>query len=150
MPFLIVFIIFSTLYYVFGSKEKHEKKKKIKNVLFVVAGILCFYLLMRFVSPLLAMIGGAATILVPLIERALRIILHICRLSFTKDKKHSTNLSEDEACDILGVDSDASAQEIEQAYKRVVKKNHPDKNGSSFLTRKIIEARDLLLKNKKR
>lgn len=50
-----------------------------------------------------------------------------------------------EACQILGVEPDASHQEILQAWRRLIKRVHPDSGGSAFLTAKINAAKDVLL-----
>lgn len=55
-------------------------------------------------------------------------------------------MDENEARKILGVSKSASKKEIEQAYRQMMKLNHPDKGGSSFLAAKINAARNILLK----
>jgi len=50
-----------------------------------------------------------------------------------------------EACEILGVEPDASQQEILQAWRRLIKRVHPDSGGSAFLTAKINAAKAVLL-----
>jgi hypothetical protein len=60
-------------------------------------------------------------------------------------KQHDT-MSLDEARAILGVDSNATKEEIHLAYKRLMNKLHPDHDGSSYLAAKINQARDTLLR----
>ncbi len=55
-------------------------------------------------------------------------------------------LSLREACDILGVKSDANKQKITQAYRELMRHLHPDKGGSNYLASKVNAAKDLLLK----
>ena len=55
-------------------------------------------------------------------------------------------MSEEEAHSILGLKSDASAEEVRAAYRRLMSQLHPDKGGTDYLAAKINEARDLLLR----
>jgi hypothetical protein len=61
---------------------------------------------------------------------------------------HSFNLTKKEAYEILGLSSGASDSEINAAHKKLIKKLHPDQDGSAWLTSKINAARDILLKGK--
>lgn len=49
------------------------------------------------------------------------------------------------ACAVLGVDEDASKDEILDAYKRLIQHVHPDRGGSSYLTSELNEAKKVLL-----
>lgn len=68
----------------------------------------------------------------------------------THQYKSSNELSNlDEAYEILGIHKSASVEEIEIAYKDLIRKNHPDNGGSEYLAKKINLARELILKEKK-
>jgi len=53
-----------------------------------------------------------------------------------------------EACDILGVKSDAKKEAIQQAYRMLMKQLHPDRGGSNYLAAKVNAAKDILLKKR--
>ena len=55
-------------------------------------------------------------------------------------------MSTEEALDILGLEPTASAQEIRDAYRRLEQKLDPELGGTHYLMAKIIEARDVLLR----
>ena len=55
-------------------------------------------------------------------------------------------MSTEEALDILGLESTATAQEIRDAYCRLEQKVDPELGGTHYLMAKIIDARDVLLR----
>ncbi|MDH3738819.1 MAG: DnaJ domain-containing protein [Alphaproteobacteria bacterium] len=59
----------------------------------------------------------------------------------------NTGMSADEACEILGVAANASSEEIEEAYRRVMKNAHPDHGGSDWMAAKVNQAKDVLIGN---
>ena len=57
----------------------------------------------------------------------------------------STRMTETEARSILGVGSDASDEDIQAAYTRLMRMAHPDKGGTTGLATQLNAARDRLL-----
>lgn len=55
----------------------------------------------------------------------------------------------EEACDILGVRPQANRQEIEAAYRALIKKLHPDSGGTDWFARRLTAAREFLLKQRR-
>lgn len=53
-----------------------------------------------------------------------------------------------EAALILGVRESATQERIKDAHRRIMQINHPDKGGSAYVTAKVNEAKDLLIKGK--
>ena len=56
-----------------------------------------------------------------------------------------SGMSVSEACSILGVEADATAADIRNAYKRLMLKVHPDHGGAPGLAAQLNAARDRLL-----
>lgn len=57
----------------------------------------------------------------------------------------SGEMSEQEAYEVLGVAPGASREEILEAWRRLIKRVHPDSGGSAFLTAKLNTAKSILL-----
>jgi DnaJ family protein C protein 19 len=57
-------------------------------------------------------------------------------------------MSRREAALILGVRETATVERIKEAHRRVLILNHPDKGGSVFVSAKVNEAKDILLKGR--
>ena len=58
---------------------------------------------------------------------------------------NSDEMSQQEAYEVLGVAPGASREEILEAWRRLIKRVHPDSGGSAFLTAKLNTAKYVLL-----
>jgi hypothetical protein len=53
-------------------------------------------------------------------------------------------MSRGEALEVLGLDERATREDVQREYRRLIKRLHPDLGGSTYLTAKLNEARDVL------
>ncbi|MDG1287467.1 MAG: DnaJ domain-containing protein [Rickettsiales bacterium] len=56
-----------------------------------------------------------------------------------------TGMSREEAALILGVEAGASEAQVKAAYKKLMKKLHPDQGGNDYLASKLNAAKDTLM-----
>ena len=57
----------------------------------------------------------------------------------------TSQMSDEEALSILGLQNGANSQQIKKAYYDLMKKFHPDKDGNNYLSNLITEAKNKLL-----
>ena len=60
-------------------------------------------------------------------------------------KTPDKGMSLSDAYAILGLDENATKQEITDAHRRLMAKNHPDKGGNDFLAAQLNTAKDLII-----
>lgn len=136
----LIFLILLTKYIV-----SVEGKKIQRNINYLIS-------IITFIAGIILLFRGIYHISGPLLLTSLW-ILRAKRIYdlFFKDRNNFINnvkvTSKEEAYKILGLDFDATKDDIISAHKELIRKNHPDKGGSDYLSSKINEARDILLKN---
>ncbi len=57
----------------------------------------------------------------------------------------SSELSVNEALDILGLTTESSKEDIIAAHRKLIQKLHPDRGGNEYLASRVNAAKDLLL-----
>ena len=84
-----------------------------------------------------------------------KIIFDLLLNFFRKKEKINQNdykqkMSLKESYELLGIDENASLEDIIKSHKELIRKLHPDKGGSSYLSARVNEARDIILANKEK
>lgn len=106
-----------------------------------IAGVLIFALSGRFALAAPAGALGLWVMRAYLLARQIK----ATGASAQAPQKSDGPMSRAEALDILGLEEGAGADEIEDAYKALIMKNHPDQGGTDWLAARLNEARDTLL-----
>ena len=137
---LIAILMYFFLEFVHLSNKSFKKYFKIIVLFFLIA--LVFYL-MRFFPAIISTIPAIFLIL----YRWGNILKFIATIFFKKNysKSGQKSITKKEAYQILGLNEGATKKEILESYQNLMKKNHPDLGGSDWITKKLNEARDILL-----
>jgi hypothetical protein len=67
-----------------------------------------------------------------------------------EEEPEAERMSRGEALEVLGLEPGADEDEIRAAHKRLLRLVHPDRGGSAYLARRIYEARDALLEQRRK
>ena len=143
-------------YKIKSAKGEDRKKLIIQSAIGVIIGTLLLLAATGKLNVLTAIIASFVA-LIPKIAGYLRYLPLISRLyASTKQQgqgpqqqqrtaRNDGSMSRDEALKVLGLNPDASKEEILAAHKRMMQKVHPDRGGSDHLASQINKAKDTLL-----
>jgi len=80
-----------------------------------------------------------------LIAVAIFLLFTFFRKNQRKNLNSPEKTSKKAACQVLGVEENATADEINAAYKHLMQQYHPDKGGTEGIAMQINQARETLL-----
>ena len=133
-----------------------QGRAKMRKAL-VLIGLLAFLLFAARANWVLPLIGAIIVAVLRLAPALLPLIPALLRLFRrpTQGDGGTTDapppgggrMSRQEAYEILGLNPNATKEEIVIAHRRLMQKMHPDRGGSDYLAVKINQARDKLLGN---
>lgn len=130
-----------------------------KWVLITIVGSLIFFAATGRLNGLFAFLGVALAYVVKSLPQWLRYAPYVQRLwqEYMAGKGQSANsqgsrnqgqrygMSKAEAYEVLGLKPGATEEEIINAHRKLMQKNHPDRGGSDYLAAKINAAKKVLL-----
>ena len=164
--FLLIGITFVILYLLLNFFVKASSKKIAKGIRYfaftvgIIIAILLFLVgryaftipLLVFLLPLIKPKGIGGLFQLIQLWRLISYLRQTGRYSFksgTNYSKASSNISLDEAYNILGCKKGCSKEEVLSKYKKIMSKLHPDKNDmdTTKLSQLVSEAKETILKN---
>ncbi len=123
--------------------QSHEKfKKKLKFILMTI--LLCIIVIIMTRFPHVISVIPAVFLILYKWRFFINFVLKTFLLK-NRNKNNFHSFDKEEALKILGLKQGASKNEILKKYQELIKKNHPDKGGSEWITKKLNKARDTLL-----
>ncbi len=148
MLYYIIFgIILATILLAFlvnlvhSSREQFKKRLKL-TFLFIIL-VVIILIMTRF--PQVISVIPAIFLILYRWRFLINFLAKIFLLKNFKKPSFSKTLDKREALEILGLNNNASKNEILKRYQELMKINHPDKGGSEWITKKLNQARETLL-----
>lgn len=159
--FFLVFIIAAFIWFKsYLQKKTVERKRFIKISALYVIGLSIMLLAMtgrlNWIAAAMGVLVAFATRFLPLVLRYAPQLQRLWqqfgerggyKANQSGGRPHSATMTTEEAYKILGVSVSATRQEIIEAHRKLMLKNHPDRGGSSYLAAQINRAKELLIKN---
>ncbi len=138
----ILATILLVLFLEFIHQSHVEFKKKLKFILTTI--IICIILLTMTKFPHVISVIPAIFLILYKWRFLINFVLNTFFLQ-NRNKRSFDSFDKEEAYEILGLSQGASRNQILKRYQELMKKNHPDKGGSEWITKKLNKARDTLL-----
>lgn len=165
MPVVLIVLGILIVVLVLGAGgSSPERKKRANRLALGVLFVVVIALLVRAGQPWLVAAGtvllGGLRFVAPLL---VRLAAHLLPRLLGQKAQNSTpsegsrqgfpsatEMTRQEALEVLGVTEGASDEEVRKAYAELIKRVHPDRGGSAYLAARVNGARDFLLPKERR
>ena len=164
--FITVIIIFVLIYLILNWFARTSSKKIAKSIRYIIIAFSLVLAAIFFLVGRYAFSIPVLFLLIPLLKlkgltffqlfqlfRLLKYLRQTGRFSYTSGtnySKSSSNITLDDAYNILGLKKGCSKKEILSKYKRIMQKLHPDSNqdiNTTKLAQIVSEAKETIIKN---
>ena len=137
---LVITILLASLVN-FIHLSQYKFKKYLKFFIFIcLIGLIIF--LLRYNSKIISLLP----LIFILFFKWLPILKVLKSIFLRKNYSDNfNNMTRKEAYDILGLKPNATRNDIVKRYNLLIKKNHPDVDGSEWISKKLNKAREILL-----
>ena len=164
--FITVIVIFVLIYLVLNWFARTSSKKIAKSIRYIIIAFSLVLAAIFFLVGRYAFSIPVLFLLIPLLKlkgltffqlfqlfRLLKYLRQTGRFSYTSGinySKSSSNITLDDAYNILGLKKGCSREEVLSKYKKIMQKLHPDSNqdiNTTKLAQIVSEAKETIIKN---
>ena len=164
--FITVIIIFVLIYLILNWFARTSSKKIAKSISYIIIAFSLVLAAIFFLVGRYAFSIPVLFLLIPLLKlkgltffqlfqlfRLLKYLRQTGRFSYTSGtnySKSSSNITLDDAYNILGLKKGCSREEVLSKYKKIMQKLHPDSNqdiNTTKLAQIVSEAKETIIKN---
>lgn len=148
LQILVIILIVLAIIGVKNIRQQSPEKRPKLVIKYTLYGIIIIAIGL-VITGRLHWIAAAITVLLPLLQRilpfALRLLPFIKKAEAHAPTEAHASMDISEALKILGLEANASEEEIIQRHRQLIQKNHPDRGGSDYLAAQINKAKDTLI-----
>ena len=164
--FITVIVIFVLIYLILNWFARTSSKKIAKSIRYIIIAFSLVLAAIFFLVGRYAFSIPVLFLLIPLLKlkgltffqlfqlfRLLKYLRQTGRFSYTSGtnySKSSSNITLDDAYNILGLKKGCSREEVLSKYKKIMQKLHPDSNqdiNTTKLAQIVSEAKETIIKN---
>ena len=146
MPYLLLALLGAILLFWFVLKLKEADRKTLETSFkFTITLLLVLFGLYCVLTERVGFVAAAVMALIYLYAPR----IHDYFRKSKSPKSFPKEMSIEEAAQILGISQEASEAEIQEAYLRLIAKNHPDHGGTKYIAQQLNQARELLIEKLK-